>query len=187
MSALKALIFIWILKINMAHKEQIEFCQSIKKQYPNYFFNKKVLDAGSLDINGNNRYLFKRCQYTGVDLGPGKNVDIVCPIHEYDPGILYDFIISAEMLEHDKYYHLSLMKMFDLVKPGGAILITCATGARVEHGTKNRFPESSPFTNDYYCNVPEDDISFYLPENKFSKYHLHASLIDLYFFGIKNE
>lgn len=169
----------------MAHKEQIEFCLSIKKHYPDYFIRKKVLDAGSLDINGNNRYLFKGCQYTGIDLGPGKNVNIVCPVHEYDPGIHYDFIISTEMLEHDKYYHLSLMKMFDLVKPGGAIIITCATGFRQEHGTIKKYPESSPFTNDYYRNVQYDDISFYLPEGKFSKYLIQTSLVDLFFFGIK--
>ncbi|MBA7514359.1 hypothetical protein ES705_06387 [subsurface metagenome] len=169
----------------MAHKEQIEFCQSIKKQYPDYFIKKNVLDAGSLDINGNNRYLFKGCQYTGIDLGPGKNVNIVCPMHEYNPGIHYDFIISTEMLEHDKYYHLSLMKIFDLVKSGGAIIITCATGFRQEHGTIEKYPESSPFTNDYYRNVQYDDISFYLPEGKFSKYLIQTSLVDLFFFGIK--
>ena len=170
----------------MAHKEQIKFCQSIKNQYPEHFTGKTVLDAGSLDINGNNRYLFKNCQYTGVDLGQGKNVDVVCPIHFYNPGFQYDFIISTEMLEHDKNYHLSLMKMIDLVKPGGALLITCATGCREEHGTISNCPNTSPFTNNYYRNVPEDDIRFYLPENKFSKYHLYTTLIDLYFFGIKS-
>ncbi len=170
----------------MAHKEQIEFCQSIKKQYPAHFKDKNVLDVGSLDINGNNRYLFSGCKYTGVDLGEGRNVDIVCTIHDYNPGFLYDFIISTEMLEHDKHLPLSLMKMVHLVKPGGALLITCATCFRQEHGTVVKYPESSPFTNDYYHNVQQDDIQFYFPENKFTKYLIQTSLVDLFFFGIKN-
>ncbi len=171
----------------MAHKEQIEFCYRIKKQYPDHFTGKNILDVGSLDINGNNRYLFKNCKYTGIDLGEGKNVDIVCPVYEYNPGFQYDFIISTEMLEHDRYLHLSLMKMVDLVRPGGALLITCATCFRQEHGTVTKYPESSPFTNDYYRNVQVDDIRFYLPESKFSKYLIQITLVDLFFFGIKYE
>jgi len=170
----------------MAHKEQIDFCTSIKHQFPEYFKEKNVLDVGSLDINGNNRYLFKNCQYTGLDLGQGQNVDIICPIHEYCPGFQYDFIVSTEMLEHDKFLPLSLMRMFNLVKAGGAILITCATGCREEHGTVNSQPQTSPFTNDYYRNVTVSDIEFYLPKNRFSEYLIETSLVDLYFFSIKS-
>ena len=87
----------------MAHKDQIDFCTLIKKQHPEHFKGKNVLDVGSLDINGNNRYLFSGCKYTGLDLGEGRNVDIICPVYEYNPDFQYDFIISTEMLEHDKY------------------------------------------------------------------------------------
>lgn len=40
------------------HKEQINYCLSIKNKYPE-LFKGKILDCGSLDINGNNRYLFE--------------------------------------------------------------------------------------------------------------------------------
>lgn len=45
----------------MAHKTQILWCKKIKKEYPQYFVSKRVLDIGSLDINGNNRGLFEDC------------------------------------------------------------------------------------------------------------------------------
>jgi hypothetical protein len=95
----------------MAHKEQKEYCTKIKNQFPNYFENKKVLDCGSLDINGNNRYLFDNCEYIGIDVGHGKNVDVVSTIHEYR-GINeeYDFIISTECFEHDIFYKETILK-----------------------------------------------------------------------------
>jgi hypothetical protein len=56
---------------------------SMSYMFLQYFIDKCVLDVGSLDINGNNRYLFDNCEYTGLDIGEGPNVDIVMPIHEY--------------------------------------------------------------------------------------------------------
>lgn len=47
----------------MAHQAQIDFCTKIKNKIPQFFSNLKVLDVGSLDINGNNRYLFDNCEY----------------------------------------------------------------------------------------------------------------------------
>ena len=61
----------------MAHTEQRNFCKSVKAKYPDFFKNKKVLDIGSLDINGSNRDLFENCDYIGLDVGEGKNVDII--------------------------------------------------------------------------------------------------------------
>ena len=52
----------------MAHQEQINFCLYVKEKYPTFFNNKKVLDVGSGDINGNNRYLFEDCDYFGCDV-----------------------------------------------------------------------------------------------------------------------
>ena len=39
----------------MAHPEQREFILKVKEKYPEFFKGKKVLDIGSLDINGSAR------------------------------------------------------------------------------------------------------------------------------------
>ena len=49
----------------MAHPVQIVWCEKIKEDFPEYFRNKRVLDVGALDYNGNNRYLFEDCEYIG--------------------------------------------------------------------------------------------------------------------------
>ncbi len=152
----------------MAHFQQIQFLKSVKNKFPNYFSNVNVLDCGSLDINGNNRYLFDNYQYTGIDIGHGPNVDIVCKIHEFEgDGNLYDVVVSSECFEHDQFYEKSLQNMFKLLKPGGMMLFTCATEGRPEHGTRRTSPSDSPFTSnqegwsDYYKIHPEHLLSIH--------------------------
>lgn len=179
----------------MAHKQQMDFCKSIKDIYSEYFQNKIVLDCGSLDINGNNRYLFENCDYLGIDIGMGKNVDVVSTIHEFlYPDESFDTIISTECFEHDIYYKQSLVNIYRLLKSNGLFLFTCATSGRPKHGTRNSTFRDSPLTSaigewgNYYKNLEETDIREAIDiDNIFSKYQFSINDIthDLYFWGIK--
>lgn len=174
----------------MAHIEQIVFCTYTKNLHPKKFENVSVLDIGSLDINGNNRYLFSGSySYIGVDLGPGKNVDVICRGHEFKSETLFDVVISTECFEHDEYYHLSLKNMYDHLKSGGIFLFTCATTGRPEHGTRRKSPYAAPYVGDYYKNLTENDIRQVLDIDKlFTEYEFQDRKTfpqDLYFYGIK--
>jgi hypothetical protein len=96
----------------MAHQQQIDFCKSVKERFPQYFENVSVLDIGSLDINGNNHYLFTNYRYVGVDLGEGKNVNVVSRGHEYKTQDRYDVVISTECFEHDSYWVETFKNMY---------------------------------------------------------------------------
>jgi len=191
------LIFILII-LKMAHQAQIDYCMSVKKRFPDYFKNKRVLDAGSMDINGNNRYLFKDCDYTGLDIGPGKNVDIICPVHCFIPTkrkkwggrllqyyISYDVVISTEMLEHDKYYKKSLQQMFCILNSPGLLLITAATTGRNAHGTYATDEFSSPYTLDYYRNITPGMIREALNPDWFLLFELDVFKTDIRLIAIK--
>lgn len=179
----------------MAHPQQIEFCTSVKDRFPNFFFNKRVLDAGSLDINGNNKYLFEECYYCGIDVGEGPNVNIVSKIHEFSAlDETYDVIISTECFEHDMYYPDSLKNIVRMLKKGGLFLFTCATTGRAEHGTTATSPVDSPLLAeygewaDYYKNLTEKDIRECLDiESVFDcfEFQTNEESHDLYFWGIK--
>jgi hypothetical protein len=43
------------------HEQAREFTVFVKKILPDSFLGKHVLDVGSGDINGNNRFLFDEC------------------------------------------------------------------------------------------------------------------------------
>lgn len=177
----------------MAHIQQADFFNRIKKAIPEYFKNVDVLDIGSLDINGNNRHLFENYTYTGVDIGPGPNVDIISNGHEFNPGKQYDVVISSECFEHDKFYPETLNNCIRLTKSGGIFLFTCATTGRAEHGTKKSGSAwASPFSNvewdDYYKNLTVDDVLDVIDcENEFVEYSFSNNIesYDLYFWGIK--
>lgn len=172
----------------MAHRQQIQYCNKIKSKYPKFFDGCSVLDVGSLDINGNNKYLFSNFTYIGIDIGPGRNVDVVTRAHKYNPDTKFDFIISTECFEHDEFYELSLKNTYNLLKPGGFYLFTCATTGRREHGTTRTSPRDAPFVGDYYKNLTESDIREVWDCDKlFSEYGFEVELShkDLFFYGVK--
>ena len=185
----------------MAHPSQQVFFQSVKNKYPSFFSDVKVLDIGSLDINGSIKHLFNApYYYTGVDLFEGNNVDVVCPGHLYDSGFQFDVVTSAECFEHDFYYARTINNMIRLLKSGGLMIFTCASTDRAEHGTLRTTPSDAPFLQhmnekwaNYYKNLTEDDIRAAVDIDKYFKPNEYMFLEqpcgfggnDLYFYGIK--
>ena len=177
----------------MAHPEQRVFMTYVKDKFPEKFKNCRVLDIGSLDINGNNRYLFTNYKYIGVDIGEGNNVDVVCRGHEFKDNKGFDIVISAECFEHDEFWRATIANCIALTKPEGIFLFSCATTGRPEHGTRITSPQDSPFTsqieNDYYMNLTEKDVRSEIDiDSYFSEYEFVSRETwpqDLYFWGIK--
>ena len=86
----------------MAHIQQFRFLHFIKEILPSYFKEKKVLEVGSLDINGSVRGLFVDCDYTGIDVASGKGVDWVVNGEDFAaPANSMDVVISCECFEHN--------------------------------------------------------------------------------------
>lgn len=171
----------------MAHAEQNHFFQSVKGKHPDCFTDKKVIDCGSLDVNGSLKDLFTNCYYVGVDIAPGNNVDIVSTIHALNfKDETFDVVVSAEMFEHDEYWKESLQKMYDMCKKGGLIAISCAGKGRAEHGT-TRTGAIWGTSNDYYMNIEPHHIQEIFTDNMFTskEYQENQNTKDTYFYGIK--
>jgi cephalosporin hydroxylase len=157
------------------------------------------LDCGSGDINGNNRHLFTNCNYTGIDIVRGTNVDIVSAIANYHLDRKYNTIISTECLEHDMEYVASLKNIVNLLELGGLLVLTCASTGRAEHGTTRQHPDCSLTTQiidhnswypNYYKNLTAEDIQQAIPVYLlFNRFYFEYNPIscDLYFWGIRNN
>lgn len=196
----------------MAHKEQKIFLDKMKQKFPKAFKECKVLDIGSFDVNGNEKPWFEGCDFIGLDIGPGKGVDVVCPANEYDaPDKSFDTIISCECWEHNPFYKESIINSVRMLKSGGYFIFTCATTGRPVHGTKtqdkidreksvtaqgntsdnwvtmpNVFRDN--WDSEYYKNVTEEDVRQCINiEETFSSYQFEVenNHCDLYFWGIK--
>lgn len=171
----------------MSHQSQLDFVAEIKSVLPLYFERSKVLEVGSLNINGSVRKFFDSpSKYIGCDLGEGDGVDIVCRGHElpYEDNS-FDVVISCECFEHDQYWQQTFQKMINLARIGGLVLFSCATIGRPEHGTTKTSPKDAPFTNDYYQNLSENDFQCFKSQFRIHAFSECASPRDLYFWGLK--
>ena len=179
------------------HEQARQFTLFIKSILPYYFHSKVVLDVGSGDINGNNRFLFENCIYQGNDVIQAPNVTIVSKTKDLPfPDNYFDAITSTECFEHDPEYKESFSKIYKMLKPEGLFCFTCASTGRYEHGTRRTTPQDSYGTignlddmSDYYKNLTETDLNEVLNLNElFSKWdtYYNAESNDLYFLGIKS-
>ena len=164
------------------HKEVREFIERMRDRFPKEFQGAKVIEMGSLDVNGSPRRYFNGGRYLGVDWRQGKGVDVVSFAHEYSrrsPGY-FDFAISTEMLEHDPYSRSSVRKMLTLIRRGGCLLITCAGPGRHAHDVA-----TSP-RPDHYANIDMMDlVGEIFDRNSFKAAFLEddPTAKDLRFFG----
>lgn len=179
----------------MAHPEQNEFFSSIRAFFPQAFSRARVLEVGALDINGSVRQLFSDCDYTGVDLQLGPGVDLACPgqLLEF-PTAGFDTVISAECFEHNPFWRETFANMMRMCRPGGMVLVSCASTGRKEHGTTRTNPDASPFTVqarwDYYRNLTPELLTRGIHlAGWLSDWHCWVNHIsrDLYFIGLRGQ
>ena len=177
----------------MAHYNQLNFVKVAANHIKSDWGNMKILEVGSYDVNGNIRALFQGSEYTGIDLCEGKGVDIV--ISGVDlalPDESFDLAISCESFEHNPTWYETFLNMYRMTKQGGALLFTCATTGRLEHGTQRTDKNDSPGTQDigwdYYKNLKKSDFDAMDLNNLFTNYVFFTDDLsnDLYFLGIKN-
>lgn len=108
---------------------------------------KRILEIGSLDVNGGVKHLFLGCEtYVGVDQIAGKNVDIVCDAKNLPITEPFDLVICLEAFEHDPHFWKTLLNLqLHAFHKDSYFLISCPTTGFPEH----RFPK------DYYRFMPD--------------------------------
>lgn len=165
----------------------------VKEHFPTSFEGVKVLEIGSLDINGSVRSFFPRTNYTGVDVAAGPGVDEVCQGQLVGhPSGSFDVVISCECMEHNPFWVETVSNIFRLAKPGGLVIVSCATIGRAEHGTTRTSDTDSPLSIgigwEYYRNISiaEFKRTFNL-DYWFEDYLILPNWhhCDLYFVGVK--
>jgi len=96
-----------------------------------------ILDVGSGDVNGTYRELFTMptWRYTGLDMAPGKNVDLV-PRDPYFWHELaaesFDVVISGQAFEHVEFFWETIREIARVLKPQ-ALCCIIAPSAAPEH------------------------------------------------------
>ncbi len=99
-----------------------------------------IMDLGSQDVNGSYKPCFENenwC-YKGLDMAPGKNVDIVLD----DPYCWkevrtssVDVLVSGQAFEHVEFFWVTIMEIARILKPGGLACIIAPSG-----GYEHKYP-----------------------------------------------
>lgn len=171
----------------MAHAAQQGFIAGVKARWPAHFVRTKVLEVGSYNVNGSVREFFEEpTLYIGLDVAPGRGVDVVGDGADYDTEERFDVVISAECFEHNPRWIDTFINMIRLCKSEGLVILTCATNERPEHGTKRTSPADSALVTDYYRNLSVLDFENCVgPPKVFAWYGWEMRGNDLYFYGVK--
>lgn len=127
--------------------------------------NLKILEFGSLDINGSVRSILqgKSSLYIGVDIQNGPGVDIVADAESFDIDEAFHAVVCCEVFEHTPRWREIISNAHRLLLPGGVFIATMAGEGRPPHSAIDENPIREW---EYYANVGAWELSRHL--NMFS-------------------
>ena len=140
--------------------------------FDSYLANKKnlkILDIGSMDVNGSLKEFFdnNKNEYYGLDMQKGPNVNILM----HDPYIIpfdnesVDVIISTSVFEHTPFFWELFIEMNRVLKPSGLIYLNMPS-----NGDFHRYPK------DCWRFYPDSGIALvdYAKRKNFNTYLLES-------------
>ena len=122
------------------HTSSLEHINRLVGKYLSGREGLRVLDIGSLDVNGTYKRFFahSKSTYLGLDLAAGPNVDVVLtstyrlPV----PSFSQDVIVCGQVFEHAQFFWLTWLEMVRVLRPGGLIFLVAPS-----RGPEHRYPQ----------------------------------------------
>ena len=126
----------------------LEWIETVKQKFG--LKHKKVLDIGSMDMNGSPRPLFKDCEYVGIDIQAGVGVDMILDARQDMTKELgketFDAILCLNTLEHIGLFWKALENIWEVLSPKGYFYLAVPTFGFPQHkypGDYWRFSEGA--------------------------------------------
>ena len=114
------------------HTEAFDFVRRVVQSLPPLV---RVAEFGSRVVNGSVREIFTDARhYVGVDPVPGPGVDSVMDAAIFFSPPDYDAVVCCETLEHVPHPDGLCRAAFNVLRPGGVFIVTCASPMRKPHG-----------------------------------------------------
>lgn len=161
-------------------------------QWVSYSYNKnkktedkiKVLEFGSLDINGSVRSILEPLSdvYIGVDMQEGPGVDVVQSAVFYEAQIQFDVVVCCEVFEHTPDWREIISNAHKSLVDGGLFIATMAGEGRSPHSAIDQNPIRDW---EYYANVGAWELNRKL--KMFSKHEIDYLANDLRCWAVKTS
>lgn len=139
--------------------------------------NTLLVEFGAQDVNGTIRDLPilqvpTGLDYIGVDLAPGKGVDLVMDARYITPDDLGDrqahIVVCTNVFEHDERWDELVAAAYRILVPGGWFIVQCAGPGFQVHSGRSESLELEP--DEWYRNVPHDVLREVLRREGFVSY-----------------
>jgi SAM-dependent methyltransferase len=118
-----------------------------------------VLDIGGRDVNGSVRDLFAGDPYLTIDLRDGDGVDVVADGVTFTPDIAPACVVCCEVFEHTPDAARICAHVFDILAPGGVVIVTAAGPFRPPHSGIDGGPLRA---GEWYRNLDVADLADWL-------------------------
>lgn len=160
-----------------------------------------VLEIGSRNINGSARdVIAATCEtcdghgritgddgdawdcahaYHGVDIAPGPGVDEIADGVTVEPPFAIDVVICCEVFEHTRDWPGIVSNAFNILQPGGRLVVTMATTGRAPHSAVDG---GGVREGEFYENVTREQLEMVATSCGFTieDIHSHTNRGDLY-------
>jgi SAM-dependent methyltransferase len=153
------------------HPSAFDFVRRTVQSLPPLY---RVVEFGSHSWNGSVREIFtdatNQGMYLGIDLKEGPGVDLVADVTTWE-GLMFDCVVCCEVLEHCQYVVNLLQSARRALRPGGYLIVTCASLNRAEHSSDG---DAVLKEGEWYLGRDADEVTTFLLSVGFS-----AALTDL--------
>lgn len=95
---------------------------------------KRVVELGSLNVNGCVTDLIFGAKYIGVDIQPGPNVTVVADAATYDPPWVPDLVLCLNVLEHTTKAEAIITNAWRMLAPEGTLILCVPDETWPPHG-----------------------------------------------------
>lgn len=127
------------------------------------------LDLGGRDVNGTVHGLFPGVVWTVLDIEPHHSVDIVADVTTWEREGEYDIVLSTEAIEHIAQWPRIIDAGYDVLRPGGYMIVTGGSTGRGPHSCTGVVPVPA---GEHYGNVAPDDLERVAKEVGFTDIHV---------------
>lgn len=134
------------------HAEVLQWVDYAFKSHSRKSSDVRVLEFGSLDINGSVRSILQPVSalYVGVDMQAGPGVDVVEDATMYQSDEKFDVVVCCEVFEHTHAWREIIDNAYDFLVEGGLFIATMAGEGRRPHSAIDENPIRDW---EYYANV----------------------------------
>ena len=149
-------------------EEKQDFLHYIKYSFPNYFYNKTILDTG--EYKKHHIDMFRECSFYSSSISPRANkYELISYKKKVFQDNTFDMILAMECLENDEYCEEAIVNLYKMLAYDGLLVIGVHPGEKKKldiHKVNKLLHFNKQFSY-WHCYKTENEIILFLGVKKY--------------------